>query len=86
MLDNEAGITLVFDELAGLIRSWGQYKGGKGSDHQEMLSSWNSTDIKIDRKGAPSIVISDPCIPIVGGLTTDNWGKYTAKTEPETGL
>lgn len=43
------GIVLHVDELAGLLKSLNQYKGGKGSDDEQFLSLFNCGTLKSDR-------------------------------------
>ena len=47
--NNPRGIVIKLDELAGLIQSLNQYKGGKGDDREHYLSMWSGGDLKIDR-------------------------------------
>lgn len=68
MLSASAGLLLIHDEVVGLVRSFDAYKPGKGTDRQEMLSSWSSTALKIDRKTSATITVEDPVICITGGI------------------
>ena len=69
-LENQSGISLIHDELDGLISGRNQYKGGKGDDTAKLLESWNGKEL-------PNLTmkdyryISEVYIPIVGGIQTD---------------
>jgi hypothetical protein len=66
---NPKGVAVVKDELAGLIHSLNQYKGGRGHDRQVLLSMWAGFAVVVDRKGAAGPVdISNPFVAIVGGI------------------
>ena len=73
---NPRGVALIRDELSGLIASFNQYKGGKGSDKQFWLSCWSGDAIYIDRKteksnrGGP-LHVYQPFVGIVGGIQPD---------------
>jgi len=43
------GLIIHVDELAGLLKGLGQYKGGKGSDDEQLLSLFNCEALKSDR-------------------------------------
>jgi phage/plasmid primase-like uncharacterized protein len=43
------GIVVYVDELAGLLKGMGQYKGGKNSDDEQLLSLFNCDALKSDR-------------------------------------
>lgn len=71
--ENPNGVLLVRDELAGMLRSFDQYKGGKGSDCQNWLLIHGARTIIIDRKGStPSarrtIIIPRAAVSVTGGV------------------
>lgn len=68
---NEHGVLAYADELAGLIKAQGQYKGGKGSDKEKQLSLWKGTPTIINRKGKKTIMVSNPWYGIIGGVQPD---------------
>lgn len=78
---NPRGLILIFDELTGLVNSFNQYKGGKGSDRQFYLRAWSSEPILSTRKGREAsngieyISVPDPCISITGGLQPSELSK-----------
>ena len=72
---NTLGMLFLADELIGLVKGFGQYKGGGGNDRQHWLSLWASEDITINRaKGVRVRIIKDPFISAAGGLQPDVLG------------
>lgn len=65
--DNQRGILIFVDEIAGLILSFNKYRGGKGGDREQYLSLWSSTPIKVDRVGK-NLYVDKPFVSILGGL------------------
>jgi hypothetical protein len=43
------GVVIFVDELAGMVKSLNQYKSGKGSDDEQILSLFNCGPLKSDR-------------------------------------
>jgi len=48
--ENPRGLLLARDELAGWIRSFDQYKGGRGADTAHWLTMHGARDLLVDRK------------------------------------
>lgn len=68
---NERGLFVFRDELAGWVRSHDQYKGGgKGSDRQHWLSIHDSKSITVDRRSSLSepIIVRRPFVTLFGGI------------------
>jgi len=77
LADNPRGLVLIKDELAGLMLGLNQYKSGKGSDRQTLLSVWSGKAIKRDRVSHEAnipIRCPHPCLLIVGAMTPDMLG------------
>jgi hypothetical protein len=68
MLQTSPGLTVVADELIGWMYAQNEFKNGKGADRQRWLSLWAQEEIKIDRKGSPTIYIPDPVVSVTGGI------------------
>ncbi len=67
--ENPRGLLSVRDELASLLLSLNQYRGGRGSDLQTYLSLWSSCETTIDRKkDEDPIVLHQPFLSIAGGI------------------
>lgn len=68
--DNPRGLINLWDEMAGFLRGFNQYKaGGKGSDRAHYLSIWDGRPLKIDRVlGDGSISVPFPRLSMVGGI------------------
>jgi hypothetical protein len=65
----ERGVVVAVDELAGLFNGFDQYRsGGKGSDRQKWLSSYDGRSIKVNRKTGKRISLSSSLISIMGTI------------------
>lgn len=73
MLEASArGLILFCDELVAWVRSFNQFKGGKGRDRQFWLSAWSGSPIKVDRKGSDNpISIENPFLAVLGSIQPD---------------
>ncbi|MEO0947801.1 MAG: DUF3987 domain-containing protein [Cyanobacteria bacterium J06641_5] len=60
-----------FDELSGLINSQNQYRGGRGSDKEALLSGRDGSAQKIDRAGGKRLFISRSGYSITGSTQPD---------------
>lgn len=70
LCDNPRGLLMAWDEMAGWLTSFNQYKGGKGNDRSHYLSIWDGRAVKVDRKGKDSepVFVPKPRLSIVGGI------------------
>jgi hypothetical protein len=68
---NPRGLIMIRDELSSLILGLNQYKGGSGNDRPNLLKTWSSKPVLIDRVlnefGEP-IRIAFPFLCIAGNL------------------
>lgn len=69
LLNNERGVGLIRDELAGLIKDFGRYN--KSGEVENLISSWDNGNYKINRKGQSGLVVKKPFIPIIGTIQPD---------------
>jgi len=78
------GLIIHVDELAGLIKSFNQYKS-KGADKEQFISLYNAGPLKSDRKGG-----SDSCpesgAAVIGGIQPSIYKQVFGDTEHENGL
>jgi hypothetical protein len=80
-LNNLHGVIITLDELAALINSCNQYKGGKGNDLEHFLNAWSSEMIVKNRKNESNpTIVNNPFLSICGSIqpevvTTQNKGK-----------
>ena len=66
---NPSGLGVLHDELAGLVKSLGQYKRGGGSDRAHLLSMWSSSPVSYDRvTDEVFIYLPAPVLSILGGI------------------
>lgn len=71
LTDFPRGLLMYWDEMAGWLTSFNQYKGGgKGNDRAHYLSIWDGRALKVDRKGAdsPPVFVPRPRLSIAGGI------------------
>lgn len=66
--DPDSGYLIFQDELASFVNSMDSYRGGKGSDRQQWLSTYNGDSWKVNRKSKPPIFIPQTSLSVVGGI------------------
>lgn len=75
LADNEQGIMLYVDELAGLLKTWDQE--GRQSDRPFILTGWNGNQAyTVDRATKEQQRIKRLCISILGGMQPDTLRRY----------
>jgi DNA primase catalytic core len=92
----EQGMLYLSDELAGMLNAQNQYRGGKGSDKQDLLSNYDGTgDVVLRAEGVKSEV-DFVLLGILGGIqpkvmqkllgTCDDpdggWARFTFVNQP----
>ncbi|MEM1369723.1 MAG: DUF3987 domain-containing protein, partial [Cyanobacteria bacterium P01_H01_bin.15] len=60
-----------FDELSGLIKGQNQYRNGRGSDKESLLSGRDGSAQKIDRAGGKRLFVSRSAYSITGSTQPD---------------
>lgn len=88
---NPQGLLIVKDELAGLITSLNQYKGGKGSDRQFYLSAYSGSAMRVDRKGGAGmpplhLSVAKPFLSVIGCIQPDVLPSLKAEHDAEDGF
>jgi hypothetical protein len=71
LYNNLGGILLARDELAGWVKSFNEFKSGKGSDRENYLSLWTPAPTPIHRQNADDILIEHPILSITGTIHPD---------------
>jgi hypothetical protein len=67
--DNPAGVFGLYDELAGFVGGFDQYRsGGKGSDATHYLRMYDGDAITVDRKTEGSIHVPVAALSVLGGI------------------
>ena len=75
LAQHKSNALIARDELIGLFKSLGQYKGGKGDDAEELLQLYNGQGIKKNTKTAGNAFARIGGMSIIGGLHPDELGK-----------
>lgn len=65
---NPNGLLFYQDEILAWIKSLNQYR--KGADLEYWINIWKNTDIKVSRKSADPITITNPFVSVIGGDPT----------------
>ncbi|MBD2336154.1 DUF3987 domain-containing protein [Calothrix sp. FACHB-156] len=73
---NKAMFALI-DELAGLFNSSNQYRGGKGSDRQDMLSYYDGLGQTVLRAAGIKVDVENIYLSIFGGIQPDVLKEHT---------
>ena len=80
------GVLLCRDELAGWIRSFDQYKGGRGADCQAFLEFHRGGTVVVDRKSQKTNQIDRAAVSIVGGVQPGPLRRLLTEEYLENGL
>jgi Protein of unknown function (DUF3987) len=64
----EQSLLLLSDELAGMFKSANQYRGGKGSDDEDLLEYWSGSGKKILRVGGVTVDVKNVSLSIFGNI------------------
>ncbi|MEI2580368.1 DUF3987 domain-containing protein [Scytonema sp. PRP1] len=67
----------LIDELAGLFNSANQYRGGKGSDRQDMLSYYDGLGQTVLRAGGIKVDVERIYVSIFGGIQPEVLKEHT---------
>ena len=84
--NDDRGILLHSDELAGWIGSFDQYKTG-GNDRQKFLTMWNGGSVTIDRASKEEpMYVEHAAVSIIGGIQPAKLTPIMVKQLSEDGL
>ena len=86
--DNEYGLLLARDELAGWIGSFDRYSQGRGGDAPQWLSMWSGGQMNIDRKTGDrrTIYVPRAAVSIAGTIQPDALRRVLGTEHLENGL
>ncbi|QDT75577.1 YfjI family protein [Lacipirellula limnantheis] len=70
LANQDDGILVMRDELAGWINGIAEYKGGQGGDLSHWLASWSAAPMTVDRKTGAVRMLHIPraAVSLVGGI------------------
>ncbi len=82
------GLLLVRDELAGWLKGFDAYRGGKGGDTAHWLSMHGARDLLVDRKTGDktTIYVRHAAVSIAGGIQPATLRRALAREHFEDGL
>lgn len=78
LAESPRGLFMARDEIASLMTSMDQYKGGQGSDRQVYLQLWSGTSVTVDRRGEDApLRVRRPFLAIYGNIQPDMMSKMS---------
>jgi len=81
---NQNGIGVYKDELAGWFKDMNKYKDG--SDKEQWLSSWSGKGISVDRITRESDYIDHPILPVLGGIQPSIFASFFTDENKDSGF
>lgn len=64
--NNDKGLVIFQDELAGWIKRFDRYSGG--GEKELYLELYNGNAIQVNRANKPPLYVDEPCVNIIGGI------------------
>ncbi|MEZ2303990.1 MAG: DUF3987 domain-containing protein [Microcoleus sp.] len=64
----DQGILWISDELAGFFNSANQYRGGRGSDKEDLLEAWSGNGAVVARAAGPVVDVGAMSLSIYGNI------------------
>lgn len=93
MSEHPRGVFLCRDELSAWIRSFGQYKGGRGSDESFFLECWSGARTRVTRKVGEHddverkrFTVPQPFLAITGGIQPTVLSRLVSHDRIESGF
>ena len=74
MQENQKGLGMTHDELAGWLSSFNKYRNGAGGDGKRWLEMWSNNRVSKDRVSGSLFVPKGYCT-IVGGIQPTEMGE-----------
>jgi hypothetical protein len=88
LADAPRGLLLARDELAGWLKSYDQYRGGKGGDVAHWLAIHGARDLMMDRRTGErqTIYVRRAAVSITGSIQPDILRRVLSREHYESGL
>jgi hypothetical protein len=83
---NPRGLLLLREELAGWLRSFDAYRGGRGGDVAHWLSMHGARSLRVDRKATGSVYVSRAAVSIAGTIQPGSLARALGREHVEDGL
>jgi Protein of unknown function (DUF3987)/CHC2 zinc finger len=81
----EQGMLYFCDELASLFKSANQYRGGKGSDEEDLLEYWSGGGATVLRAGGITIDVRNISLSIFGNIQPKVLAKFMGDGDDNNG-
>jgi len=82
--ENDNGVGVFKDELAGWFKDMNKYK--QGSDLEFWLSTWSGKSVNLNRISRAGSFVSSPMIPILGGIQPAIFNSFYTEENKDNGF
>lgn len=86
LAENERGLLLATDELAGWFGRMDRYTGSKGSDAAKWLEMHGGRSVVVDRRGSGVVHVPRAAVSVCGGIQPSILARAIGDTNRENGL